>query len=153
MIKKAEVFSRILAFSVDVLIAWLPFFIPVIGGVFGSLYLLFRDGIMYQITKKEEWKNKSIGKKLLNIEIEKLDGEFVDLVSSAKRNLPLTLGNFIAIVPIIGWVIGPILALILAVVELVVFLTNDEHRRLGDLWAKTRFIKIEEVNLEEKIVT
>lgn len=153
MNQKADVFPRILAFMIDGLIAWLPFFIPVIGGVFGSLYLLFKDGIMYQITKEEEWKNRSIGKKILNLEIESLDGEVIDLVISAKRNLPLTIGNFIAIVPVIGWVIGPTLALILAVVELIVFLTNDDHRRLGDLWANTKVIKAESVDLEEKIIT
>ena len=153
MNQKADVFPRILAFMVDGLIAWLPFFIPVIGGVFGSLYLLFKDGIMYQITKEEDWKNRSIGKKILNLEIESLDGEVIDLVTSAKRNLPLTIGNFIAIVPVIGWVIGPTVALILAVVELIVFLANDDHRRLGDLWAKTKVIKAESVDLEEKIIT
>lgn len=153
MNQKADVFPRILAFMIDGLIAWLPFFIPVIGGVFGSLYLLFKDGIMYQITKEDEWKNRSIGKKILNLEIESLDGEVIDLVISAKRNLPLTIGNFIAIVPIIGWVIGPTVALILAVIELIVFLTNDDHRRLGDLWAKTKVIKAESVDLEEKIIT
>jgi uncharacterized RDD family membrane protein YckC len=153
MNQKADVFPRILAFMVDGLIAWLPFFIPVIGGVFGSLYLLFKDGIMYQITKEEEWKNRSIGKKILNLEIETLDGEVIDLVVSAKRNLPLTIGNFIAIVPVIGWIIGPTVALILAVVELIVFLTNDDHRRLGDLWANTKVVKAESVDLQEKIIT
>ncbi|MGP3777529.1 RDD family protein [Halanaerobium saccharolyticum] len=153
MNQKADVFPRILAFMVDGLIAWLPFFIPVIGGVFGSLYLLFKDGIMYQIIKEEEWKNRSIGKKILNLEIETLDGEVIDLVVSAKRNLPLTIGNFIAIVPVIGWIIGPTVALILAVVELIVFLTNDDHRRLGDLWANTKVVKAESVDLQEKIIT
>jgi len=153
MNQKADVFPRILAFMVDGLIAWLPFFIPIIGGVFGSLYLLFKDGIMYQITKEEEWKNRSIGKKILNLEIETLNGEVIDLVVSAKRNLPLTIGNFIAIVPVIGWIIGPTVALILAVVELIVFLTNDDHRRLGDLWANTKVVKAESVDLQEKIIT
>lgn len=153
MNQKAEVFPRILAFMIDVLIAWLPFFIPVIGGVFGSLYLLFKDALMYQITRKDEWKNRSIGKKVMNLEIESLDEKVIDLTISAKRNLPLTIGNFIAIVPVIGWVIGPIAALILAVVELIIFLTNEENRRLGDMWANTRVIKAASLDLEEKIIT
>jgi len=153
MNQKAEVFTRILAFMIDVLIAWIPFFIPFIGAVFGSLYLLFRDGIMYKITKKDEWKNKSIGKKILNIEIESLEGKDIDLTISAKRNLPLTIGNFIAIIPVIGWVIGPAVALILAFVELIVFLTNENNRRLGDMWANTQVIKVESLDLEEKIIT
>src|SRR6056297_1970124 len=153
MNQKAEVFTRILAFMIDVRIAWIPFFIPFIGAVFGSLYLLFRDGIMYKITKNDDWKNKSIGKKILNIEIKSLEGKDIDLTTSAKRNLPLTIGNFIAIIPVIGWVIGPTLALILAVIELIIFLTDEDGRRLGDKWANTQVIKLKSTDLEEKIIT
>ena len=153
MNQKAEVFPRILAFMIDGLIAWVPVFIPFAGAIFGSLYLLFKDGLMYQITKKDEWKNKSIGKKIMNIEIVSLDEQVIDLSISAKRNLPLTIGNFIAIIPVIGWVIGPTLALILGLVELVVFLTDEDGRRLGDKWAKTQVIKLKSIDLEEKIIT
>jgi uncharacterized RDD family membrane protein YckC len=153
MNQKAEVFPRILAFMIDSLIAWVPVFIPFLGAIFGSLYLLFKDGLMYQITKKDEWKNKSIGKKLMNIEILSLDEQVIDLSISAKRNLPLTIGNFIAIIPVIGWVIGPILALVLALVELIIFLTDEDGRRLGDKWAKTQVIKLKSMDLEEKIIT
>ena len=153
MDQKAETFPRILAFMIDGLIAWVPVFIPFLGAIFGSLYLLFKDGLMYQITKKDEWKNKSIGKKIMNIEIVSLDEQLIDLSISAKRNLPLTIGNFIAIIPLVGWVIGPTIALILAVVELILFLTDEDGRRLGDKWAKTQVIKLKSVDLEEKIVT
>ena len=153
MNQKAEVFPRILAFMIDSLIAWVPVFIPFLGAIFGSLYLLFKDGLMYQITKKDEWKNKSIGKKLMNIEIISLDEQVIDLSISAKRNLPLTIGNFIAIIPVIGWVIGPILALVLALVELIIFLTDEDGRRLGDKWANTKVIKLKSTDLEEKIIT
>jgi len=150
MNQKAEVFPRILAFMIDSLIAWVPVFIPFLGAIFGSLYLLFKDGLMYQITKKDEWKNKSIGKKLMNIEIISLDEQVIDLSISAKRNLPLTIGNFIAIIPVIGWVIGPILALVLALVELIIFLTDEDGRRLGDKWANTKVIKLKSTDLEKK---
>mgnify|MGYP006307749733 CR=1 FL=1 len=153
MNQKAEVFPRILAFMIDGLIAWVPVFIPFLGAIFGSLYLLFKDGLMYQITKKDEWKNKSIGKKLMNIEIISLDEQVIDLSISAKRNLPLTIGNFIAIIPDIGRVIGPILALVLALVELIIFLTDEDGRRLGDKWANTQVIKLKSTDLEEKIIT
>ncbi|MFN2341294.1 MAG: RDD family protein [Halanaerobium sp.] len=153
MNQKAEVFPRFLAFMIDGLIAWIPVFIPFLGAIFGSLYLLFKDGLMYQITKKDEWKNKSIGKKIMNIEIISLDEQVIDLSISAKRNLPLTIGNFIAIIPVIGWVIGPILALVLALVELIIFMTDEDGRRLGDKWAKTQVIKLKSTDLEEKIVT
>lgn len=152
MNQKAEAFPRILAFLIDVIIAWVPVFIPVFGALFGSLYLLFKDGLMFKVTQKEEWKNRSIGKKLLNLEVVSLDGEIVDLAISAKRNLPLTIGNFIAIVPLVGWVIGPTVALVLAIVELIMFLSNEDGRRLGDLWANTQVVKGEEMGLEEDII-
>lgn len=152
MNEKAEAFPRILAFLIDVIIAWVPVFIPVFGALVGSLYLLFKDAIMFRVTHKEEWKNKSIGKKLLNLEVVNLDGEVIDLAISAKRNLPLTIGNFIAIVPFVGWVIGPTAALVLAIVELIMFLSNEDGRRLGDLWANTQVIKAEEMGLEEDII-
>jgi len=150
--KKAEAFPRILAYLIDLLIAWLPVFIPVIGALFGSLYLLFKDALMYRITGREEWKNRSIGKKLLDLEVVNLDGEIVDLTVSAKRNLPLTIGNFIAVVPFVGWVIGPATAFVLTVVELIMVLSNEDGRRLGDLWADTKVVKVVEVELEEDIV-
>jgi len=153
MNKKAEAFPRILAFVIDALISWIPVFIPFIGAVFGSLYLLFKDSIMYQITQNDEWKNKSIGKKIMNLEILSLDGKVVNMEISAKRNLPITIGNFIAVIPIIGWVIGPSIAFVLAVIELIVFLTNDEGQRLGDMWANTKVISVKSVDIEEKIIT
>ena len=153
MNQKADLFPRILAFMIDGLISWLPVFIPFVGAIFGSLYLLFKDGLMYQITQKDEWKNKSIGKKIMNLEIVTVDEQLIDLSISAKRNLPLTIGNFIAIIPVIGWVIGPTLALVLALVELIVFLTDEDGRRLGDKWANTQVIKLKSTDLQEKIIT
>ena len=150
MNENAKVMPRILAFVIDALISWIPFFIPVIGGIFGSLYLLFKDGIMFQITKKDEWKNKSIGKKIMNLEIVNLEGKYIDLTLSAKRNLPLTIGNFIVIIPVLGWVVGPIAAMVAAIVELIFFLIDDEHQRLGDRWANTRVISTVPAEIEEK---
>ena len=142
MNNKVDFLPRFLAALIDGVIAWIPFFIPVIGPLFGALYLLFKDSIMYKITNKEEWKNKSIGKKILNLVVIKLDGEYTDMESSARRNIPLTIGSFISIIPLIGWFIGPIVAFIFGLVELILILTDDNGRRLGDRWAQTQVLKV-----------
>jgi len=115
MNQKVKFMPRFLAAVIDGVIAWVPSLIPVLGAIISSSYLLLKDGIMYQVTGDEDWKNKSIGKKLLNLEVVRLDGEDVDLMTSVKRNIPLTIGSFIAIIPILGWLIGPVVAFTLAV--------------------------------------
>jgi len=59
---------------------------------------------------------------------------------SAKRNIPLSIGSLIAIIPIIGWVLGPIIAIVFSIVELVLFLSDEKGQRFGDRWANTQVI-------------
>lgn len=136
--QNSVLFSRIIAALIDMLFAWIFVVIPVIGGVISVLYLLFKDALPYQITKDDEWKNKSLGKKLMNLEVNNLKGEIVDLQVSALRNIPLTIGNFIAIIPVLGWIIGPVVGVIFVTVELILLLTDKNNRRLGDRWANTK---------------
>lgn len=138
--QKVEFLPRFLAAVIDNVVAWVPVVIPVIGAILSVLYLLFKDGIMYQLTKDNNWKNRSIGKKLLNLEVVTLDGKDVDLTISAKRNIPLTIGSLIMIIPLIGWLIGPVVAVIVAGVELIVFITDKDGRRLGDKFANTMVV-------------
>lgn len=157
MYKKVEFMPRFLAALIDGLIAWVPVFIPVVGGILGALYLLVKDGLMYEITKKEEWKNKSIGKKILNLKVliineEGEEGEEekkkeekddrVDLVISAKRNIPLAIGSFIAIIPLLGWIIGPIVSAVMVIIELTLYFSDEKGRRYGDRMAGTQVIKV-----------
>src|SRR5690554_1085339 len=137
---KVEFLPRFLAAVIDNVVAWVPVVIPVIGAILSVLYLLFKDGIMYQLTKDNNWKNRSIGKKLLNLEVVTLDGKDVDLTISAKRNIPLTIGSLIMIIPLIGWLISPVVAVIVAGVELIVFITDKDGRRLGDKFANTMVV-------------
>ncbi|MFP4662203.1 MAG: RDD family protein [Halanaerobiales bacterium] len=139
--KKAEFLPRFMAAVIDGFVGWIFVLIPFLGGLLSAAYILLKDGIMFQITKNDDWKNKSIGKKVMNLEVEKLDGGVVDLAVSAKRNIPLSIGSIIAVVPILGWIIGPIVALVFAVIEIVVFLTDERGRRLGDRWANTMVVK------------
>lgn len=149
MKRSAELAPRIVAALIDALIGWVVVVIPILGGIVSVLYLLLKDGIMFQLLKTDEWKNKSIGKKIMNIEVETADGSPVDLALSAKRNIPLSIGSFLAIIPVIGWIFGPMVAMIFAVIEIVLVLTDSERRRLGDKWANTRVVQSEPVVAEE----
>lgn len=103
---------------------------------------------MYEILKNDEWKNKSIGKKLMNLEVVPLDGGYMDLSLSAKRNIPFALGSFIAIVPVIGWFIGLTVSLVFNLIELYLIFKDSHGRRLGDRWANTQVIQIETISIE-----
>lgn len=149
-VEKAELFPRILAALIDALVGWVFIFIPILGGILSVLYLLLKDALPYKFLKQEEWKNKSVGKKVMNIEVKNLDGELVDMAISAKRNIPLTIGSFVAIIPLLGWIIGPIIGLIFAVIELIFLLTDPQNRRLGDRLAATAVIKEPEQAGEER---
>ncbi len=140
MREKAQLSNRVIAALIDGLIAWVFVVIPVIGGIVSVVYILLKDAILYQITKDEQWKNKSIGKKIMSLEVQSLAGETIDFALSAKRNITITLGNFIAIIPLIGWIIGPIVAMILVIIELVLLLSDNRGQRLGDRWAKTTVV-------------
>lgn len=140
--QKVDFSPRFMAAVIDGLIGGaLAFILPVIGAILSGAYMLLKDVIMYQITKNEEWENKSIGKKLMNLKVISLDGGTVDMAVSAKRNVPLAIGSVIAIIPILGWILGPIVALVFAIIELVLFMTDEKGQRFGDRWAKTQVIK------------
>ena len=149
--KKAPLFARFIAALIDALVGWVFVFIPIVGGIISVLYLLLKDGLPYQLFKEEQWKNKSLGKKVMNIEVYQLDDSLVDLSVSAKRNIPLTIGSFIAIIPLLGWIVGPIVGLIFGIIELIFLLTDSQNRRLGDRWANTKVIIKQEDRIKEKV--
>lgn len=149
--QKAPLFARFIAALIDALVGWVFVFIPIVGGIISVLYLLLKDGLPYQLFKEEEWKNKSVGKKIMNIEVLSLEDKVVDLSISAKRNIPLTIGSFVAIIPLLGWIIGPIIGLIFAIIELIFLLTDAQNRRLGDRWGKTKVIIKQEERSDEKV--
>ena len=150
--KTADLALRFLAALIDGGIGWVFVMIPFLGGIISVLYLLFKDALPYIVFQEEEWKNKSVGKKIMNIEVLSLEGKTIDLSISAKRNVPLTIGSFIAIVPVIGWILGPMLGAIFAIVELILLLTNEENMRLGDRWGKTRVIMKEKDKISKDVL-
>lgn len=141
MPKSAGVFRRIIAAVIDSLIGSLFFYLPILGGLFGVFYILFKDAIMYRLTGYPEWQNKSVGKKLMGLKIVCRDNEIVDLETSARRNVILIPGRVIAIIPLLGWLIGPIVGGIFKLIELVVLTSDPNGIRLGDRLASTRVVK------------
>ena len=139
--KKADLVKRILASFIDSIVPFVLAIIPVIGALVGAAYLLTKDAIMVMITKDAQWKNRSIGKKIMNLEVVSETGADIDIKASVMRNWPLAIGTIIMIVPVIGWIIGPIVAAILGVIECVLVLTNDKGRRLGDKVGKTMVVE------------
>ncbi len=140
---KADLFRRFLAALVDGLItAGLRAVLPiVVGPLAGGLYYLFRDGLMYELTKKEEWRGRSIGKKLFHLQVVRLDKGPVDLVVSAKRNITLSLGILLAAIPLLGWIVGMVITVAFTLIEVALIFTDSQGRRLGDRWAATRVVE------------
>lgn len=144
--QKVDLVPRFLAALIDGLIGSIPLVIPIIGAIIGTAYMLTKDAIMYEITKDEQWRNKSIGKKLLRIEVRPEQSDQVDWATSIKRNIPLSLGTIIGIVPLIGLILGPIISILLAIIEIVLMLSSPEGKRLGDRIANTMVIREKSAN-------
>ncbi len=141
MNKTAGVAARVGAAVIDSLIGSALFFVPVLGGLYGIFYMLSRDALIYKLTGYEEWRSRSIGKKLMNLRIEKEDGSSVDMKTSVRRNLTLIPGRVVGVIPVLGWVLGPLLGTIVKGIELFILTSDPEGIRLGDRLAGTKVIK------------
>ncbi len=138
---KADVGRRVIAYFFDVIIAWVPslifFPVPPLGQLLGAAYLLLRDALVYELTKVESWRGKSVGKRLVNLEVVALDGERLTWERSAKRNLPLALGSIALWLPPLLRELLTLAAAALILMEFVLVLSDPRGRRLGDKWANT----------------
>jgi uncharacterized RDD family membrane protein YckC len=113
----APVGKRVLAFIIDGLIAMACSIVPIVGPLAGMAYGLTRDSLPFL-------DGQSIGKKALKLR-----------AVHAETGLPLTNDWGPSLIRnIVLWI--PFFAL----VELIVLITNDENRRLGDQWGKTKVI-------------
>lgn len=142
---KADLGKRLIAAIIDGILAAGVSFIPVIGGIIGGLYMLLRDGLELDFMDR-----RSIGKKLTMLRPVRLDGQPMDPVTSAKRNLPLAVGavgSIFLVIPILGWLVAVLFAVVglaIAIVEMVLVLTDPEGRRMGDKLAGTKVIEVAE---------
>ncbi len=132
---KADLGKRIVAAIIDGVIAGVAGFIPVIGGLAGAAYMLVRDGLDLDFMK-----GRSIGKTVMKLRPVRMDGQPMDLGTSVKRNIPFAVGPLIMVIPILGWIIGPVVAMVIGLVEVILVLTDPEGRRMGDKLAGTMVV-------------
>jgi uncharacterized RDD family membrane protein YckC len=136
-----DTLTRFVAFLIDAVAVAVIGMVPVIGGIVGIAYVLFRDGLDIEYLR-----GRSLGKTLMKLTVVRADGRPMDLATSAQRNWPLVFGSLTQIllfIPVIGWILIPfviIAGLVFVIIEIVRVLTNPEGRRLGDDYARTRVV-------------
>ncbi|MEW6244060.1 MAG: RDD family protein [Bacillota bacterium] len=142
---KADLFKRFLASLVDGFIGLVPGFVPHIGALLSLAYHLTKDAVAFEVTKNPAFKNRSIGKKLLGLQVVCFEGNAdVDWLVSIKRNLPLAVGSFLMLTGSTD--LGLRLATVLGLIEVALVLTDKGGRRLGDRLANTQVVMTEEVD-------
>ena len=166
---KADPVKRFVAYLIDALIAAVPAWIfgtfsGMLAFVFylaGGAYLLVRDGLTLDFAN-----GRSIGKQVMKLRPQTLDGMPMDMMTSVKRNWPLAL-------PSIFWGVAALLAAgavasnsgagfgagmagaglfgilgmlssLLVLVECIMVLVDSEGRRLGDKTGNTKVIETAE---------
>lgn len=149
---KADIFKRFIAYLIDGIISSILIYVPVLGGIVRTVYILTKDTIAYEITKNPDFKNRSIGKKIMGLEVVSMEGKDVNWEISIRRNLPLAVASICSIVPVIGWLIGMVVGVIIGIIEIVLVLTDNNGRRLGDRLANTQVVYSESVHKGNDII-
>jgi uncharacterized RDD family membrane protein YckC len=139
-VAKADLGKRFVAFLIDAVIAGvIATVLPGIGGLIGAAYMICRDGLDFDFMK-----HRSVGKQIMKLNLDSIDGAPIELMTSVRRNWMFGLGYLIPLllfIPILGWLAIPFVglgALALGVIEIVLVLTDAEGRRIGDKMASTR---------------
>ncbi len=148
---KADLAKRCVAALIDAAVCCiLIWIIPFLGWLVAAAYALVKDALVFELTKDAKWKNRSIGKKLMGLQVANLGGGDVNMLLSAKRNITLAIGSIIAVVPFVGLVIGGPIGGVLALIEVLLVLTDPGGRRLGDKFANTQVVLAEEAQAAAK---
>jgi len=136
-----DTLTRFVAFLIDAVAVALIGFVPIIGGLAGIAYVLFRDGLDIEFMQR-----RSLGKKLMKLTVVRTDGLPMDPMTSARRNWPLVFGSLaqlLVYIPVIGWILIPFVVIagaVLVIIEIVRILTNPDGRRIGDDYAGTKVV-------------
>jgi uncharacterized RDD family membrane protein YckC len=112
--------NRILAYVIDALVAGAITMVPIVGWAVGLAYMVTRDALPFL-------DGQSVGKKVLKLRAVTNEGE--PLTNNWNQGI---IRNVVLIIPFFP------------LVELIVWLTNAEKKRLGDQWAKTKVIAVAE---------
>ena len=142
--KKADPVKRIIAFIIDAVVSMVVGLIPLIGGIIGALYMLFRDALPIKALEFN-----SLGKRALKLSVVMTENPTlkIDYATSAKRNWMFALGPimlFFFFIPIIGWIIDILLGIalfILIIIEIIKIVSDEKGIRLGDKMAGTMVIE------------
>ncbi|MDX1529940.1 MAG: RDD family protein [Rhodothermales bacterium] len=144
---KPDVAKRFIAKFVDGIVAAVLYWVVaavvpgwfagyVLGGIVAGAYLLVSDGLDVDFMKQ-----RSLGKKLLGFDVNRLDGQPMDLATSARRNWMFVIGYFsqafIFSAPALSTLIS-IVALGIVLYECYRVLTDPAGRRWGDEFAGTQ---------------
>jgi uncharacterized RDD family membrane protein YckC len=88
----------------------------------------------------------------MGLEVVSMEGKDVNWEISIRRNLPLAVASICSIVPVIGWLIGMVVGVIIGIIEIVLVLTDNNGRRLGDRLANTQVVYSESVHKGNDII-
>jgi uncharacterized RDD family membrane protein YckC len=129
-LQRADLTTRAVAAFVDLLLvlglARLP---DALGVLSATGYILVRDGLFAR---------QSLGKKLIGLRITASGGDIISYRESIIRNVTLAAAFLLFLVPFAGWVLGPLVV----AVEALVALGDERTMRIGDILAGTTVIEI-----------
>ena len=139
---KPDTVKRFLAMLIDgivcvVLGAVVGLISSILGSIIGAVYLVIRDGLDVDFMK-----HRSLGKKVMKLNVVRLDGKPMDIEASLKRNWMFGFGAITSI-PIFGLLLILVLGLpvlCIGLYECYKVLTDKGGRRWGDELAGTQVI-------------
>ncbi len=137
-----EKLTRFLALLIDSVLTMVVSWIPVLGPLLGAGYFLVRDGLTLDFMNQ-----RSIGKHVMGLRVNRADGKPMDIETSAKRNWMFAIGGvtaLIAEIPLIGWLLAlpiSLAALAIGLYEGYRVLTRSDQKRWGDDMADTTVVK------------
>lgn len=135
-----SVTNRIIAKLIDlfvffVLAAVLPQFL---GPLVGFTYSLLADGMNFG-----NFEGQSIGKKLMGLRVmNHIENRPADFRDSLRRNAPVGVATFFALIPVWGWVILFLVGIPLMAIEVYLIVRVEKGQRLGDVMADTEVIAL-----------
>jgi uncharacterized RDD family membrane protein YckC len=135
---KSDLFKRFIALLIDNACCFVVSFIPVIGGITGCVYFLFRDGFEWEFIRYQ-----SLGKKLMKLKVVVFKGDknMLDLKLSFMRNWLFALPLALSIVPFVGWILALSVGIIVWLIEGIKVITDPKGRRFGDEFADTQVVE------------
>jgi uncharacterized RDD family membrane protein YckC len=148
---KADLSKRVIAVIIDavpvmivfIVLRWIPFIGAAVSGAIAAAWWLVRDGLDLDFADK-----RSPGKKIMKLRPIRLDGQAMDINTSAMRNFPLcigSVGSIFLVIPLLGLIpaiLFAVVGLIVGIAEVFFVLTDAEGRRWGDKLAGTKVIEV-----------